>query len=106
VLLAFGRDRVLALRRATRAIPIVAATWEIRSASGFARSLAQPGSNVTGITLKFDETARIMLELLRRLKPRIARVAGATMVQSLGHELFEGLADTARQLGISWERSG
>lgn len=60
----------------TQTIPIVMGIGTDVIASGYAKSLAQPGGNITGITWDVggDVTAKA-LELLREAAPEISRVA-------------------------------
>jgi ABC-type uncharacterized transport system substrate-binding protein len=46
------------------------------SERGYAKSLARPGGNITGVSLHVDrEITAKMLELLKEAVPRISRVA-------------------------------
>lgn len=43
--------------------------------SGFVKSLARPGGNITGVAVLSDELSAKRLELLKELMPRLSRVA-------------------------------
>jgi putative tryptophan/tyrosine transport system substrate-binding protein len=60
---------------ATQTIPIVFAAAADPVASGIVASLAQPGGNVTGLTILAPELTGKRLELLKEAFPRISRVA-------------------------------
>jgi putative ABC transport system substrate-binding protein len=60
-------------QRATRTIPIVGYVGD-PVASGFAKSLARPGGNMTGITDSLPEQCRKQIELLRRIAPKTTMV--------------------------------
>jgi putative tryptophan/tyrosine transport system substrate-binding protein len=64
-----------ALARETRTIPIVFALVADPIGSGFAASLAQPGSNITGFTTIESAMGGKWMELLKEIAPRTVRVA-------------------------------
>jgi putative ABC transport system substrate-binding protein len=66
---------VLALKNATRTIPIVFAATDDPVANRLVDSLASPGGNVTGLSIFAPELGGKRLELLREAVPRITRVA-------------------------------
>jgi putative ABC transport system substrate-binding protein len=61
--------------RATRSIPIVMAAVADPVAAGLVASLARPGGNVTGLSLRTPDLARKRLQLTRELVPGARRVA-------------------------------
>jgi putative ABC transport system substrate-binding protein len=65
----------LAVRQATTTIPIVMVAAGDPMASGLAASLAQPGGNVTGMSITAPDLAGKRLQLLREAVPRLSRVA-------------------------------
>ena len=75
VILAAGPDPREAARQATRTIPIVTTSGVNPVREGWARSLARPGGNVTGLTVSFDELDGKRLELLKQAFPHVVRVA-------------------------------
>lgn len=76
VLLAIGPAAIRAARDATSTIPIVAVDLESDPVqAGFARSLAHPGGNITGLFLDQPGLAGKWLELLRETVPATRRVA-------------------------------
>ena len=75
VILASGTPATMALKRATRTIPIVFANANDAVAAGLVESLARPGGNATGFTgFEYGMSAK-WLELLRQIAPGIVRVA-------------------------------
>jgi putative ABC transport system substrate-binding protein len=79
-----------AAQQATRTIPIVSTATD-PVGSGFARSLARPGGNITGLSLATgDEFNGKWLELIKELEPKVKRVAylwnpgSASSVEELG----------------------
>jgi putative ABC transport system substrate-binding protein len=76
VLLAIGPAALRAVSDATSAIPIVAIDLESDPVqAGFARSLRQPGGNITGLFLDHPSLAGKWLELIREAVPGIRRIA-------------------------------
>ena len=65
----------LALKRATGTIPIVMTSSTDPVGTGLVASLARPGGNVTGLTNVGGELGGKLLELLKEITPRLARVA-------------------------------
>jgi putative ABC transport system substrate-binding protein len=63
------------VRQATAAIPIVFAVAIDPVGSGLVASLAQPGGNVTGLSIQANELAGKRLEFARALVPRLHRLA-------------------------------
>lgn len=64
----------LAVKEATRSIPIVAVANDLVGA-GLVASLARPGGNVTGLTLVTPDLSGKRLELLKEVIPNASRVA-------------------------------
>ena len=87
-----------AARRATTTIPIVASVG-FPVESGFVKSLARPGGNITGIAVLADELAMKRLELLKQLLPQVSRVA--VLWDPVTHERNPRAAEAAaRTLGL------
>jgi len=68
VMVAGGTPSVVAAKHATSIIPIVFAAAGDPVASNLVASLAQPGGNVTGLSLQQTDLAAKRLELLRELQ--------------------------------------
>jgi putative ABC transport system substrate-binding protein len=66
---------IAALKRETRAIPIVMAFSGDPVGSGLVTSLARPGGNVTGLSGVSPQLSGKRLELLKQVVPRLSRVA-------------------------------
>jgi putative ABC transport system substrate-binding protein len=75
VIMAAGTLAPLAAKRATSTIPIVMMSAGDPVGSGLVVSLAQPGGNVTGMSLMAPDLGGKRLELLKELLPGISRVA-------------------------------
>jgi putative tryptophan/tyrosine transport system substrate-binding protein len=72
--LAITTPAVLALRQATRSLPIVFTNVGDPVDSGFVESLARPGGNVTGIATFVNTMGGKWLELFKEIAPRVTRV--------------------------------
>ena len=70
-----GTQAVSAARQATSTVPIVVAIMPDPVVLGFARSLARPGGNVTGLANLFEELTPKQLQILKELIPAAKRVA-------------------------------
>src|SRR5262245_58256539 len=75
VILTAGTLGALAAKQATSTIPIVMTAAGDPLGSGLVASLARPGGNVTGMSLMVPDIGGKRLELLKELRPRLARVA-------------------------------
>ena len=75
VILAGGQPAREAARKATATIPIVTLSGSDPVREGWAKSLARPGGNVTGLTFTFPELAAKRLELLKQAMPTLTRIA-------------------------------
>jgi putative ABC transport system substrate-binding protein len=64
-----------ALLQQTRTIPIIFANVSDPVGSGFVASFPRPGGNVTGFNVSEPTMAGKLMELLKEIAPRVARVA-------------------------------
>ena len=74
-ILAGGQPAREAARKATATIPIVTLSGSDPVREGWAKSLARPGGNVTGLTFTFPELAPKRLELLKEALPTLTHIA-------------------------------
>jgi ABC-type uncharacterized transport system substrate-binding protein len=74
VILTSGTPGTLAAKQATQSIPIVTAVAGDPVATGLVASLAQPGSNVTGLSALAPELEGKRLELFTQAVPQLSRV--------------------------------
>jgi putative ABC transport system substrate-binding protein len=75
IVTASGVPATRAAMQATTTIPIVMAEAGDAVGTGLVASLAQPGGNVTGLSLISPDLVRKRLELLKEVAPGVARVA-------------------------------
>jgi putative tryptophan/tyrosine transport system substrate-binding protein len=101
VIMATGSPPVVALRRATRTVPIVFTLVADPVGAGFVENLARPGGNATGFT-PFEYTISAKwLELLREIAPHVTRTAvlrEATNPGGIGQ--FVAIQSAASTLGV------
>jgi putative tryptophan/tyrosine transport system substrate-binding protein len=97
VIVAGAEPIVRAAKQATNTIPIVMVGWNYDPiVAGFVQSLNRPGGNITGISLRAEETAAKRLELLRELLPRSSRIA--VLYDSLRRHQLQQIQSAARAL--------
>jgi putative ABC transport system substrate-binding protein len=100
VVLTEGTPSTLAAQRATKVIPIVTTVGD-PLAAGFAKSLQNPGGNITGLSQSRAGLARKEIELLRLLRPRIAEMAILWEEPLPGIEIMiKPMAEAASEAGI------
>jgi putative tryptophan/tyrosine transport system substrate-binding protein len=75
IIAASGTLAPLAVKQATKTIPIVITAAGDPLGSGLVASLARPGGNVTGMSLMVPDLGAKRLELLKDVLPRFSRVA-------------------------------
>ena len=102
VIVVGGGLAIHAVRKATSTIPIVLAVSADPVGSGLVASLAQPGGNVTGLSILAVEAAGKRLELLKEVVPRASRVAVLWNVTSPGKaQEWRQTQAAARALGVT-----
>ena len=79
VIITTGAPFVMAMHRATRTIPIVCGGIHDPIDAGLARSLQQPGMNVTGLSFGLREAAVLQLGTLRALAPGLRKLVFLTV---------------------------
>ena len=92
--------RIKLTSKGTKTIPIVG--YDLESdpvATGFVRSLARPGGNVTGIWLDLPELAGKLLQFLKEVVPRLTLVA-VLWDDRIGRPQFTALESAALTAGI------
>jgi putative ABC transport system substrate-binding protein len=94
-----------AARSATQRIPIVMVAVADPVGSAFVKSLAQPGTNVTGRSSQSNEIVARMLSLYRRAAPRVASIAVLVNIHNIAHEaLWREAARAAPALKVKLKR--
>ena len=75
VIVTFGLVATQAAKQATTTIPIVQASGGDLVLAGLVASLAQPGGNITGLSVRDVEVGGKRLELLKEAVPHASRIA-------------------------------
>jgi ABC-type uncharacterized transport system substrate-binding protein len=75
----------VAVHKATKTIPIVMSTGADPVGFGLVQSLSRPGGNVTGLTNFAEVLAAKQLDLIRELRPGLARIAVLINVENPLH---------------------
>jgi ABC-type uncharacterized transport system substrate-binding protein len=100
VIVAEGTSLALVAKNATRTIPIVMTSSTDPVGTGLIASFARPGGNVTGLSSVTGELGGKLVELLKEVVPRLARVAILRPGGS-ADDLFAKETETpSRELGI------
>jgi len=101
IVAAGGTPAILAAKNATSTIPIVFPNVGDPVASGIVASLARPGGNITGLTLRNPEFSGKRLELLKEVVPPARRVAVFGQEGNAGNALdFKEMHTAASALGL------
>ena len=102
LIIAWTSPAALAVRNATRTIPVVMASVADPIASGLINTLARPGGNMTGVSLMAPELAGKHLELLRSVVSGLSRVAFLSQGgdDPASAEFVKEMLDAGRKSGI------
>jgi putative tryptophan/tyrosine transport system substrate-binding protein len=104
VIVSAGTLASLAAKHATTTIPIVMTSSGDPLRNGLVASLAQPGGNVTGLSLMMSDVSGKRLELLKELVPGLSRVAVLwNSTNPYPTIVFKETQEAARRLGIEVE---
>jgi putative ABC transport system substrate-binding protein len=95
VIVAAGAPAVAAAQKATGTIPIVMGTTGDPVGSGFVKSLARPGGNITGLSDLVGDLGAKYLDLLQGVTPRLALVAVLTHPGNRSHAAIPGSVEAA-----------
>jgi len=102
VIVAGGAQDIDAARRATSTIPIVMATSPDPIVSGFAKTLARPGGNITGLTNSTEDISPKLFEMLQNTVPKLSRVAVLVNPVNSSHAgVLTSIEPAARRAGIT-----
>jgi putative ABC transport system substrate-binding protein len=100
-LVAFSTPAVAAAQQATSTIPVVMTSVSDPVGSGFVRSLAHPGGNITGLSFMGEDFTGKSLEVLHTILPDAKKIA-ILMSSNPTHPRLSELAITAaRIIGLS-----
>ena len=98
---------ILALKQATKTIPIVFYSTSDPIGMGFVASLARPGGNITGVTLMASDLWPKRLEILKEIAPKASRVAMLWNKSNAGMALeAKATEEVAGPLGLALQDHG
>jgi ABC-type uncharacterized transport system substrate-binding protein len=101
VIVAIATPAIAAAQSATSTIPIIMAPATDPIGSGFVKSLARPGGNITGMANMNSDSVGKVVELLHTLLPSANRIA-VLLSDNPTHPLQYELAEVAiKNLGLS-----
>ncbi len=92
-----GTPATSAAQKATTTVPIVHGSISDPVGSGFARSLARPGGNITGLSNLAGDFGPKHFEMLRAMVPRLSRVAVLMNPANPGHAMILKTVQAAAQ---------
>jgi len=102
VILGAGAPAVSAAQKATTTIPIVIGTAGDPVGTGFARSLARPGGNITGLSDLSSDLGSKLLDLLISTVPRLSRVGVLTNPGNSSHgTILVSIQSAASSMGVT-----
>ena len=97
-----GTEATQAAQQATERVPIVTGSGSEHVSQGFAKTLAQPGGNVTGLTTQNPDLVGKRVGLLRELVPGMTRLAVLWQSNSQGSSLsFREVESRTQDMGIA-----
>lgn len=100
VIVAAGPPAISAAQKVTATVPIVMANASDPVGSGFVKSLARPGGNVTGLSDLSDEIRPKHLEQLLSMVPTLTRVAVLVNLDNPSH------AVTLKNIQVAAQKAG
>jgi putative ABC transport system substrate-binding protein len=101
VLVGGGTPANRALQQASPTIPIVNPTMSDPVGNGFAKSLAHPGGNITGLTLTTTDMSPKHLELLKLMVPKLTRLGALVNLGNPAHAaIVKSIAANAQKVGV------
>jgi putative ABC transport system substrate-binding protein len=104
VIVAEATPAIAAAQKATSAIPIVMSPATDPVGSGFIKSFAHPGGNITGIANMYGDLTAKSLDLLHLVLPNAKKVAVLTSNNPTHPPLFETAKRGAATIGLTADR--
>ncbi|HMM91673.1 ABC transporter substrate-binding protein [Bradyrhizobium sp.] len=104
VIIAEATPAVAAAQRATSTIPIIMSPSTDPVGSGFVKSFARPGGNITGVANMFADLTTKTLDTIRLVFPKVQKIGVLTSNNPTHPGLVEVLAKAAVAIGISAQR--
>src|SRR6266581_3393193 len=110
VIVAVASAAIGAAQKATTTIPVVMATTGDPVGSGFVKSLARPGGNITGLSNMGGAIGPKLLDLLRSVVPKLSRLAvlvspTSTTYRAISESVQAGAQNTSVKILIAEARA-
>ncbi|MCP2132695.1 ABC transporter substrate-binding protein [Bradyrhizobium ottawaense] len=104
IIIAEATPAIAAAQRATSTTPIIMAPATDPIGSGFVRSFAKPGGNITGVANMFGDLTAKTLDIIRLLFPKVRKIGVLTSNNPTHPALADVAARSAGVIGISAQR--
>ena len=104
VIIAEATPAIAAAQRAISTIPIIMSPSTDPIGSGFVKSFAKPGGNITGIANMFADLTAKMLDIIRLLFSKVQKIGVLASNNPTHMATFEGAARAAGAIGVSAQR--
>ncbi len=102
VIVAENTTAIHAAQKSTATIPVVMGTSADPVGSGFIKSLARPGGNITGLTTISADISPKLLEMLHSMVPKLSRVAVLVNPTNPGHPtVLKNIQAAAQRTGVT-----
>jgi putative tryptophan/tyrosine transport system substrate-binding protein len=101
VIVAVATPAIAAAQHATSTVPIVMAPATDPVGSGFIKSLAHPGGNITGMANMFGDATGKSVELLHTILPSAKRIAVLMSTNPTHPQQYELVETAAKILGLA-----
>jgi hypothetical protein len=101
VIVAVATPAIAAAQRATSTIPIVMSPSTDPIGSGFVKSFARPGGNITGVANLYGDMTAKSVELLHTILPDAKKIAVLMSSNPTHPPLYEVARAAAQSLGLS-----
>ncbi|WP_158537652.1 ABC transporter substrate-binding protein [Bradyrhizobium sp. MOS003] len=101
VIIAEATPAVAAAQRVTSTIPIIMSPSTDPMGSGFVKSFAKPGGNITGVANMFADLTAKTLDIVRLLFSKVRKIGVLTSDNPVHPAMAEVAASAASALGIS-----
>ena len=101
VIVAVATPAIAAAQRATSTIPIVMSPSTDPIGSGFVKSFARPGGNITGVANLYGDMTAKSVELLHTILPDAKKIAVLMSSNPTHPPLYEVTRAAAQSLGLS-----
>jgi putative tryptophan/tyrosine transport system substrate-binding protein len=104
VIIAEATPAIAAAQRVTSTIPIIMSPSTDPIGSGFVKSFAKPGGNITGVANMFADLTAKTLDIVRLLFPKVQRIGVLTSNNPTHPALAEVATSAAGAIGVAAQR--